>query len=319
MTLMVEMGIHRVRIPLGERFADLFLFGGPEEYVLFDSGISGTLHGAVLPALDNLAIPHSAITHVVISHLDVDHSGDIGNISSAFPQAEIVAHAADAAAMESWDDFLTQRGDEFRELWGVTEAPEAIEWMRQAFTPGAVDRRLSSPKKPLWDLGNGLEVWHVPGHTRGHLAIYSHSEHTLAISDAILGRAVPLADGTPSFPPTYRHVDQYLETIALVQVAAPRTLLTAHYGDFRGAEIDAFLDESEQFVHLLDEAILGAITAKPRNLSQIVREVNPVVATWPLKGTETALAFPVAGHLERMRENNRAVRSDGKSGWEWKA
>lgn len=307
----------RVRIPLGERFADLWLFMGDQRHVLFDSGTRGTLTGAVVPALEALGFGPDSIEAVVISHLDVDHCGEAGNIRSVFPHAVTIAHDADHAAITDWDTFSAQRGREFAEGWGLDESPEALAWMREVFLPGPVDTVLTSEITMTLDDGRSLEVWHVPGHSHGHLAIYDTEFDTLAISDAILGSSVPLADGTPSFPPTYRHVESYLATIARVREHSPRTMLTAHYGDYIGEGVTAFLDESETFVHAMDAVVRTAVTSAPKTLEDLVHEINPLVATWPTEGTYTALAFPVAGHLEALHRAGEITRHDGPKGWEW--
>ena len=311
-------GRTRIRIPLGERFTDLWLFRGRRRHVLFDTGIKGAIRETVIPALEGLGIASESVEAVVVSHLDVDHSGDVGNVSHLLPNAEVIAHESDAAAMSDWAAFSAQRGQEFSQGWGLHETPAAIEWMRNAFAPGKIDRILQHEDRLELDDGRVLEVWHVPGHTRGHLALYDSWADSLAISDAILGSAVPLADGSPSFPPTYRHVDLYLNTIQRVQECAPRTLLTAHYGDFFGADVARFLEESVSFVHTLDRVIRDILSSEGKTLAQIVQEANPVVASWPVEGTDTALAFPVSGHLERMLATEEVQRKDGHNGWEWK-
>lgn len=308
-----ERGIERIRIPLGERFADLFLFFDSAGAALYDTGIAGTLTTAVRPRLPELGL--DSVQDVVVSHLDVDHCGDVGGVSSALGSARVIAHRADTAAIMDWEVFSRERGREFAEPWGLDETPEAVAWMREVFAPGPVTDVLDG--ETIIDVGRPLDVWHVPGHTHGHLAVYDRTNDTLAIADAILGSAVPLADGSASFPPTYRHVDDYLATIARVRDAAPQMLLTAHYGDYVGDEVIAFMDESAAFVARMDEAVLAAVDAEPRSLAQIVDIVNPTVASWPIEGTRTALAFPVAGHLERAHAAGLIQRETVDNIWVW--
>jgi hypothetical protein len=97
----------------------------------------------------------------------------------------------------------------------------------------------------------------------------------------------------------------------------PRVLLTAHYGDYRDEEVASFVDESEAFVHALDEVVLSVLGSQPKTLEDLVHEINPLVATWPIEGTYTALAFPVAGHLEQLHQSHTITRHDGPRGWEW--
>jgi len=308
-----QHGIERIRIPLGERFADLFLFFDSDSAVLYDTGIAGTLASSVRPRLVELGL--DSVGYVVVSHLDVDHCGDVGSVPVELNGAVVMAHRADAAAIMDWEVFSRERGREFAEPWGLDETPEAVAWMREVFAPGPITDVLG--EETVIDIGRPIDVWHVPGHTHGHLAVHDLDNDVLAIADAVLGSAVPLADGSPSFPPTYRHVDDYLATIARIRRAAPHMLLTAHYGDFIGDDVIAFMDESAAFVERMDEEVLHALGSEPRSLGQIVDIVNPRIASWPVSGTRTALAFPVAGHLERAHAAGQVHRDLVDDVWVW--
>ena len=153
-------------------------------------------------------------------------------------------------------------------------------------------------------------VRRVPGHTWGHLAVWDESSGSLAIADAILGSAVPLADGAPAFPPTYRHVAPYLATIARVRELAPVRLLTAHYGVFEGAAVTAFLDESERFVLELDKQVRASLRRAGEAGTTLVRLLDDLtgrIGAWPSEGVASAFAFPVAGHVEWLAERGDAV------------
>lgn len=315
--MITDSGRERIRVPLGERFADLWLFGGGDDYLLFDTGVKGTLASTVLPALEELSITADSLRFVVVSHLDVDHSGDIGHVHEYFPNAQVIAHHADAGAMSSWEAFASQRGQEFLANWGLDETPETVNWMKEAFAPGQVDVTMDGSENLALEVNRSIQLWHVPGHTLGHLALYDEDFDTVALSDAILGNAVPRADGSPSFPPTYRHVTHYLETIDRVRQLSPHTLLTAHYGDFLDEGVHHFLNESEAFVHSLESVILDTLSTTPKTLAQLVSEVNPKIASWPVPGSDTALAFPVAGHLERLWESTTVTRQASPEGWRW--
>ena len=310
-------GLHRIRIPLGERFADLWLFLGESRHLLFDAGTKNTMADAVVPALAELGFGPESIDRVVVSHLDVDHSGDVGQLRHVLPNASVIAHRLDAGAISDFDTFWVERGREFLAGWGLDESPGAIAWMEDVFVPGPVDEVLDGEQTLTLDNGRIIEVLHVPGHSLGHLALWEKERGLLAISDAILGHAVPLADGSDSFPPTYRHVTSYLATIDRVRQLAPEILLTAHYGDFVGDEVMGFLDRSEEFVHRLGALVEGAITDQPKTLLDLVTEINPQIATWPQEGSLTALAFPVAGHVEALHRAGQITKHDSPRGWEW--
>lgn len=312
---LLDWGIHRVRFPLGERYVDMWLYPSPDGHLLFDTGVAGTLQSVVAPYLADHGFDVADVNRVVVSHLDIDHCGDVGSVSRVLPEADVIAHEGDVAAIEDWATFVAQRGDSFGEGWGLPEAQAAIDWMNDVFTPGPVDTVLTGDFRVPGS--RNIDIWHVPGHSHGHLAVMDNDNSVLSISDAILGGFVPLADGEPAFPPTYRHVDDYLATIARVRSAAPEVLLTAHYGDYTGGAVGEFLDLSEGFAQSVEDATMEAIDAGNATLVEIVDYVNPRIATWPLEGMRTALAFPVSGHIERAHARGDIRREEGPEGWRW--
>jgi hypothetical protein len=64
-----------------------------------------------------------------------------------------------------------------------------------------------------------------------------------------------------------------------------------------------FLARSRGFVEKVDAVVVDELDAAgPRGLTlhELLARANPRLGTWPSKGTEVALAFPVVGHLERL-------------------
>lgn len=303
------MTIHRIPTPLGERFADLYLVAGPERAVLYDTGVDGAVPGHVLPYLAAHGLDAGAISHVVVSHCDVDHFGGVQDVREHLPAAAIVAHAADAPLIADFAAYVAGRGAPFAAHHGVDEPEEGLAWQRAVAREGRVDVLVSGGESV--DLGDrAVRLLHVPGHTLGSLAVWDPAQRALAISDAILGSAVPTATGEPSFPPTYRHVAEYVDTIRRVRRLAPDRLLTAHYGVFEGDGVVGFLDESEQFVDELDAAVRAAVAAAGAagvTLAGLLDALTGRIGRWPAEGTRSALAFPVMGHVERLAALGEAV------------
>ncbi len=297
----IAPGVYRIDAPLGDRVSAMFLFVGALRSVLLDTGCAGDLGAYVVPALAQIGVAREQVEVIVVSHCDVDHSGGVAEANRHLPQASVIAHRLDADAMESLQAFESERSRSFRSVYGFDEDPEAVAWMRSVAGFGPISRRVEGGEE--LDLGDRVvEVLHVPGHSPGHLAVHDPSTGVLAISDAILGDAVPLADGSPAFPPTYRFERTYLETIEHVRALSPRLLATAHYGVFEGEAIGDFLDTSRDFALELRRAVRDAVGAAPRGirLGDLVAQLNTTVGTWPREGTTSALAFPVVGHIEAL-------------------
>ena len=139
----------------------------------------------------------------------------------------------------------------------------------------------------------------------------------MLVGDAVLGASVDLADGTPAFPPTYRYVDDYLETVDAARRLGPRPAphralparcaATTPARSWRAARPSCSgLDDL-----VVAELDGGARRADLRGTARAA--LNPKAGDWPSDGTEGALAFPVAGHLERLVEHGR-VAGVGRTG-----
>ena len=310
--------LYRIDAPLGERFASLYLVVGDTSTLLFDTGIDGMIPEFVVPQLASIGLTVDDISHVVVSHCDVDHFGGVADAHESFPNARVLAHPLERAPIENFDTFLSERGRGFLDEWGFDEDQGTLDWLREVTRERPLDGTVIDGE--VIDLGGARPVvWHVPGHSRGHLAIELPWASAVLVSDAVLGSSVNLADGTPAFPPTYRYVDDYLATVARLSAAHHDLLLTAHYPAMSGATAAEFLAESAAFAQRLDALVVAALgAADDLTLAELVHEINDAAGDWPTDGTEAALAFPVVGHLERLRDAGRlqpAGNRDGVPTW----
>lgn len=313
----VADGLYRVDAPLGERFASLYLVVGGTSAVLFDTGVDGMIPEHVVPALADLGIATDDVRTVVVSHCDVDHFGGVSDAREAFPLARIRAHALDRPAIEDYGTYLAHRARGFRDDFGLDEDPEVLEWCRSVTRETHLDEDVADGERI--DLGGRqVTVWHLPGHSHGSIGIEVPWADAILVSDAVLGSSVNLADGTPAFPPTYRYVDEYLATVRRLEAAGHQRLLTAHYPAFEDDAARAFLADSRAFAVRLDKLVVSALEASGLTLAELLDEVNPIAGDWPSEGTATALAFPVVGHLERLRDRGavrRVGQRDGQAVW----
>lgn len=306
-------GIHRIDTTLGERVSSLYLIVGSRAAVLFDTGVDGTIPDAILPALDVLGVDPAIIRWAVVSHADVDHFGGVADVHECLPGAHVLVGGADANLVTDYRRFEAERVRGFRHPWGVDESPEGIAWCRSVTRTGRVDQRVVGGE--TLDLGDRIvEIVAVPGHSLGHLALKDHTTGAWLISDAVLGAAVPFADGRPAFPPTYRYLSEYRATIGVLQRAGPTALYTAHYGTYTGPAVAEFLSSSLTFTQTLN-GVLGELLANgPTTLGALLLELNQRIATWPLEGTAGALAFPTVAHLEQWAARGRITISPAAGG-----
>lgn len=312
----VAPGVHRIDTPLGDRFASLYLLTGDDAALLFDTGVDGTIPAHALPALAQLGVSPEAVSTVVVSHADVDHFGGVADARTAFRNARIVAGAGDVPLIEDYERYVAERARGFVEVYGWDEDPDVLAWCRSVTREGRLDG--AAVDGDVVELGGGRTavIRAVPGHSHGHLAVEAPWADAVLVADAVLGASVNLADGTPAFPPTYRYVDEYLATIARLSAWDHDLLLTAHYPQLQGDDARAFLAQSAAFVERLDGLVVAELAAEPAGLTlaELLARLNPDAGAWPAEGTEGALAFPVAGHLERLVAQGRVTAIGARDG-----
>jgi glyoxylase-like metal-dependent hydrolase (beta-lactamase superfamily II) len=150
------------------------------------------------------------------------------------------------------------------------------------------------------------------------VSIYDPRSRSAVVGDAVLGSAVPLADGRPAFPPTYRYLDTYLATIQRLQGIAPDRLLTAHYPVFTGPEVAEFLGETRVFTDRVEGALRRELASGPLTMLALTERLGPLLGQW-LAEANQFLSQPLLGHLERLERYRLISRSrkDGQTAYLW--
>ncbi|WP_394551752.1 MBL fold metallo-hydrolase [Agromyces sp. MMS24-JH15] len=314
----IRPGLHRVQAPLGERFVALYLLVGEDAALLVDTGIRESITETLLPYLDAAGIPRAKLRWAVNTHCDYDHTGGNGALKAAIPSVRIVAHRLDADLVEDVDRLIDVRYGEFRATDGFDDPPETTAYLRSVSDLVPVDVALDAEVE--FDLGGrSVRVLHVPGHSPGHVAVHDPANRALLIGDATLGATVPYADGRAAFPPTYRDVDPYVESLRRFRDLDADLLLTAHYPVYEGAGVDGFLDESEAYTELIDRVLARALAAagEPSTTLELVRLAGSELGPWPADALDYAV-FPVTGNLERMARRglvDARVDASGRRTW----
>lgn len=294
--------IHRFDVPLGSRFMAQYALIAERCY-LVDTGISSTPKDAIFPYLKQIGMGPDNLAAVFITHPDADHCGGNAAVRAWAPHAPIVAHTEDAALMENSDFCIAERYD-FSEPYGYPLEAERAAGLRKRLGEAVpVDVRIDAPVRLHVSEKCIMDVIHAPGHSKGHLVFWEPSQRVALIADAVLGGYLPDKEGRPLFAPTYRYKQDYLATIAKLRTLQAECLLSSHFPVMQGAEVTAFLNQSETFVKRLDEAIHDCfITSKKElSLADLIQAVQPGLADWANPdSTHVAysLCYPVAATLD---------------------
>ena len=297
MTGPIAPGLHLIEVPLGTRRNSVYVIEGAESLLLFDTGIAGQLDEFLLPYLASIGRTPAEISHVVVSHCDIDHWGGTADARRLAPQARILAHPADGELIGHTELTIAERYQEFVRDHGIGWNAEFVELLHVRSNPAELDGHLTGGERI--DLGGRVvEVLHVPGHSRGHLALWDLTASALVVADALLGDGVPDYGGLPALPPNYRYPAPYLATGALLASYDADWLLTSHFAPKRPPEAARFIATSAAYCELVGRLLLDELAPVPTTVAELVRALQHRLGPWPEGEVDFGVASMLVGHLE---------------------
>jgi len=247
----VRPGLWSIPVPLPNnplRYVLVYLFELDDGVALVDAGWNteeawGALNGGLAEAGGSI----SDVRAVVVTHIHPDHYGLAGRVREA-SGAWVGLHPADAALLQGRyveTDDLVERMGELLAISGVPEdrrpdLAQASMEIRSLVSMAEPDILLEDDQKidfPGWDLRT---VW-TPGHSPGHICLYSDQHQLLLSGDHVLPRITP----NISFHSQQiaNPLGDYLESLARVRALDPDEVLPAH--EYRFGDLAGRLDEIE--------------------------------------------------------------------------
>jgi glyoxylase-like metal-dependent hydrolase (beta-lactamase superfamily II) len=169
--------------------ANPYLIFEPEGLTLIDTGLPGS-QKKILNYLSERGYAAKDLTRIIITHSDMDHVGGLAPLKRA-SGARVYASAVEAEAIAK----------------GVSSRPiRPGQWRRRILMavlgrffkpdPVSVDEILSDGQ--TINVLGGLQVLATPGHTPGHISLYSPSTGILFVGDSIVSRDSGLVGSLPA-------------------------------------------------------------------------------------------------------------------------
>ena len=307
--------VHLIQRGVDGRDLRVPLLVGSAGALLIDTGTREFAEEEILPALESVAGGADRLRWILNTHPDLEHTGGNGVLKRAAPRAVLACGTADRELTEDREKLIRDRYDPYRADHGVAYSDERLAHIRAAGGDAApVDVTFSGGERIRLDPTWLLEVIHLPGHSRGHLAVLDHRHHVLFAGDALQGAARPGPGGEPGWPPVYFDVDLYLDSsrtaLALARGGAVTTLVASHWPVLRGEEeIVAFCEEGRRFCMHTEQLVLAEVRRSENvRLAELIDRLGPLLGRWP-RAEDTELRFALAGHLDLL-ERRGSVRSD---------
>jgi len=193
---------------------NVYLWRWNGNLALIDTGLPW--HGKrVLEAVRRAGFDPANIKEILITHADVDHAGGVRVIQEA-TGARVVVHAIEAMFFKGkW-----RRWPNWRHPLGLLIMPFYFLLSQTALRLPRLQPHMLVVDTEVLD--NGLQVIHTPGHTPGHMSLYSKETGVLFVGDVISHRGGKLALPPAVFTPQPEIVKDSLRKLARlknVQVA----------------------------------------------------------------------------------------------------
>jgi glyoxylase-like metal-dependent hydrolase (beta-lactamase superfamily II) len=260
----VAAGVFELRLPIPfeDGLVNVFLFTDGDEADLLDCGMNEE---------DSLAAIHQALEHLgmrrlrrlVVTHIHPDHYGAAGMLAGP-GLADLYIHRLEVPLVHPRYVELELLVEEVRNYLLVNGVPdEEAEVLSNSQRALSQVVKTAEPSVQLdgaevFDMGrHALRVEWTPGHSPGHICLYSATEGLLFAGDHILPELSPNIGLHPQSTPDPLH--DYLEGLRRMAALKPKRVLPAHGRPFMdaGARVEALVSHHERRLDQILEILGG--------------------------------------------------------------
>lgn len=292
----VVAGVTRIALPIGVNAVESvnsYALADGDHVTLVDCGVWHPQHSdgglaALEAGLEGAGYALRDVSRIIVTHAHIDHYGLAGRLME-LTGAELTMHTLTDLDCEKYrhpDTARARRRDTYEDH-GVSEVERAdladhlTRWLPYLYSVVEASRRLRGGEELLIG-GDTWEVVHTPGHSLGHICLYSRSRSLLLSGDHLLPGITPPVTFERGFDAD--PLRSYLDSLRSINERGPELVYPGHgrpFGD-AGGRIDAILrnklrrlekirraieEQSATVTELADRLVAKAILAHQRQLA----------------------------------------------------
>lgn len=300
-------GAFRVELPLPYSLGhiNVYLVRLVRGYLLIDCGIATeACFQSLTRSVQSLQIEWSDIRQILLTHIHPDHMGLAPKLLD-LSHAELLMHADDLQLLNeilahdrhrAWTAGILAESGAPEQV--IAEMAAASAEMRKNFCPLKPDRLLAGGE--ILETGIGpLEVLWTPGHSPGHLCLYSRKHRALFAGDQMLEHITPHIGWLEGHNP----LGEYLASLDNLGKLEIDLILPSHGAPFSGHR--NWIRKTIEHHAGRCERILSAAGGKPISAHEMVARI------WdrPLSPFHYRFAlFEVLAHLEYLERKGQIQR-----------
>jgi glyoxylase-like metal-dependent hydrolase (beta-lactamase superfamily II) len=318
-------GLSRVALPIGVNAVDsvnMHILADGDSVTLVDCGVwrpdlpDGGLR-AVEAGLESAGYALGDVTRIVVTHAHIDHYGLAGRLMEV-TGAELTMHAFTDLDCEKYrhpDTARARRRDTYADH-GVSEAERTdladhlTRWLPYLHSVAEASVRLRGGEELVIG-GDRWEVLHTPGHSLGHVCLWSPSRGVLLSGDHLLPGITPPVSFERGFDAD--PLRSYLASLRLIADLRPTVVLPGHgrpFGDAAG-RIEAILRNKLRRL----ETIRRAVRDRPSTVTELA---DRLIAKAVLAHQRQLAISETLAHIAYLRWSGvveRRTRPDGVYEW----
>ena len=326
----VAPGLHRMALPLGIHGVEsvsAYLLAGADGDTLVDCGVAAAPTPDGDPGPDGTAALAAALAacgsgferigRLVVTHAHVDHFGLAGEVvrrsggelwmhrSTGF---DLARYADPDEAVDRRELMLADHG-----LFGpaLTETARGLcDWLPVMPSVGRPSTLLDGGERFVAG-DRTWEVVHTPGHSAGHVCLWSAADRLLCSGDHLLALVSPpvtFERGSDRDP-----MGSYLDSLRTVEELDPELTLPGHGVPFPGgARRAASLSRNKR---RRADRIRGMVEERGRTVTELTAELFPTVTSGAQRHFAMAEILAFLAHHEVRGVLRRDRRPDGVYVW----